>query len=321
MPELKVITTISGTLFLLFTLVGKAQQNNQDPKLKSDKRSFHYTYDNDLFAGSDRYYTQGSIVEIRHPALRKWPLSKLLHKIAPGNNMVYCLSFRQDVFTPKSIRNKVLDSTDRPYAGTFFFSQKVISQWFWSKLTASVDIGCIGPAALGEEMQKFIHKHTNNAEPIGWENQVANSFAANFNVWFEQGLYESKWFDLIGEAGGKAGVTNVNGSVGLMIRAGRKQEYFPGLNKSPNSKWECYTTFNGTATYVYHNAVLQGVPWKNSTYVLARDKIERFVYRLDAGLTFSLKNISLTYTQSFLTPEFKGGWHHSWGGCNIVYRF
>ncbi|MBK7309697.1 MAG: lipid A deacylase LpxR family protein [Sphingobacteriaceae bacterium] len=306
---------------MLITLVGEAQHNGSDVMLENDKRSFHYTYDNDLFAGSDRYYTQGSIAEIRHPALSKWPLSKLLHRIAGGNDMTYCLSFRQDVFTPKSIRNKTLDSTDRPYAGTFFFSQKVISNWFWSKLTKSVDIGCIGPAALGEEMQKFIHKHTGNQEPIGWENQVSNSFAVNLNIWLEQGLYLSKWFDLVMEAGGKGGITNVNGAAGLMIRAGKKAEYFPGLTMPSQQKWECYATVNGTGSYVFHNAVLQGVPWKNSIYVLTRDRLVRFVYKLDAGLTFSVKDVSLTYTQSFLTPEFKGGWHHSWGGCNIVYRF
>jgi len=318
---LKGITRIFGALFLIVTLGAKAQQINSDPILKSDKRSIHYTYDNDLFAGSDRYYTQGSIVEIRHPAIRKWPLAKLLRIIVNSRDMIYCFSFRQDVFSPKSIRNVKLDSTDRPYAGTFLFSQKVIASGFWAKLTASVDVGCIGPAALGEEMQKFIHKHTNNAEPNGWENQVANSFAANLNLWFEQGLYVSKWFDVIGEVGGRGGVTNTNGSLGLLIRSGKKTEYFPGLNLSSRQKWECYTTINGTASYVFHNAALQGVPWTKSTYVLTKDRLVRFVYRLDAGLTFSLKNVSFTYTQSFLTPEFKGGYHHSWGGLNFVYRF
>ncbi len=318
---MKGITRIVAFVFLLITLVCNAQQNDSLVKVKNDKRSFHYTYDNDLFMSTDRYYTQGSIVEFRNPVFSRSPLAKLLHKIYPTKDVTHCISFRQDVFTPKSIRNKTLDSTDRPYAGTFFFSQKVIATHLWSKLTSSVDIGCIGPVALGEEMQKFIHKHTNNAEPIGWENQVANSFAANFNLWFEHGLLLSKWFDIIGEAGGRAGVTNTNGSAGLLIRAGRKRQCFELLHPRPDPKWECFTTFNGTATYVYHNAALQGVPWTKSVHVLTKDKLERFVYRFDVGLTISVKNLSLNYTTSFITPEFKGGLPHAWGGCNIVVRF
>jgi lipid A 3-O-deacylase len=316
---LKAIVKILSLYILLSSSCVHAQQTSASDH-KSTARSFHYTYDNDMFSGTDRYYTQGSTVELRHPMFRRSPLSKVLLYLS-GRQTEHAISFKQDVFTPRSIRNEFLDTTDRPYAGSFFFSQKAISTNDRSKLTSSVDIGCIGPVALGEEMQKFIHRYGGNVAPLGWENQVANSFIANYNVCWESAFFSSKWFDIIGELGGKAGALYTNGSGGLMIRAGKKNPYFAALDQKSPPAWELYTTLNGTATYVLHNAMLQGVPWTKSKHVFTKTQIERWVYKLDAGLTFSIKNISLSYTQSFITPEFKGGWHHSWGGGNIVYRF
>jgi hypothetical protein len=58
-----------------------------------------------------------------------------------------------------------------------------------------------------------------------------------------------------------------------------------------------------------------------SVHVLQADKLERFVYKLNAGITFSVKRVSLTYSNTFITPEFKGGLAHGWGSCNLVMLF
>jgi lipid A 3-O-deacylase len=302
----------------LVSIGAKAQVIDTTDKHKG---YFHYMYENDLFTGTDRYYTQGSIVEFMHPVLKRSPLSKLLLRVVHLQQEENFISFRQDVFTPKSIRNKMLDSTDRPYAGTFFFSQKVISRRHHATLTTSLDLGCIGPSALGEQMQKFIHAHTNNAEPIGWENQVANSFIANYNLWYEYNIGGLKWINLAAEAGGKAGILYTNASAGLTLRIGKMRQHFVVYKPRPIPKWELYGTIGGNATYVYHNAVIQGVPWSKSVHVLSADKIERIVYKLNAAITFSFKRISLIYTSSFISPEIKGGLPHGWGGINFVYRF
>lgn len=317
---MKGITRILILSLCLISLGSKAQVADTLPKYKG---YFHYMYENDLFTGTDRYYTQGSIVEFMHPVFAKSPINKILLKFNKADLFEHFISFRQDVFTPKSIRNKTLDSTDRPYAGTFFFSQKIISKNTFEVLTTSLDLGCLGPSALGEEMQKFIHKHTRNAEPIGWENQIANTFIANYNLLYEYRLYQKKWFCSGLILGARAGVLHTNACGGLMVRSGKMKRYFDRLHRmpTPGSKWELFTTLNGTATYVYHNAVLQGVPWSKSIHVLTRDRIERIVYKLEASINFSYKRIGLIYTSSFITPEIKGGLPHAWGGCNFIYRF
>lgn len=287
------------------------------------KGYFHYMYENDLFTATDRYYTQGSIVEFSHPVFGRSPIWKALSKILKGQSTEHIVSFRQDVFTPKSIRNKTLDSTDRPYAGTFFFSQKAIARVHGFRISQSLDLGCIGPSALGEQMQKFTHAHTNNSEPIGWENQVANSFIANYDLWVQQSVLKPGWFDLMFEYGGRAGLLYTNASAGLKMRLGRMNSLFrdPVINEGSYKTWELFATLSGNATYVQYNAVLQGVPWAKSVHVLAANKLERVLYKLDASINFYYKHWGLVYTNTFITPEFEGGLPHAWGGCNIYYRF
>jgi hypothetical protein len=181
----------------------------------------------------------------------------------------------------------------------------------------------MGPSALGEQMQKFIHAHTNNAAPIGWENQVANSFIANYDLWIEQAILKPSWFEMMFVYGGKGGVLYTNASGGLKMRFGKMNPYFRTMDETEHryKNWELFATASGYATYVQYNAVLQGLPWAKSVHVLAANKIQRVVYTLDASINFNYKKWGLIYTSTFITPEFKGGLPHAWGGCNIIYRF
>lgn len=289
--------------------------------LEKDTRGIWFTYENDLFARTDRYYSQGYSFEFKHPVLKKSPVSKLLLKQLDSGKSVYGIAFRQDVYTPKSIRNTSLDSTDRPYAANVFLSQTLVSTGFSNRITTSIDVGFIGPIAFGEQQQKFIHKHTNNAEPIGWENQVVNGLIANYNLRLEHGFILTKWLDVFGDIGGKAGLLHTNATGGLIVRAGKKRDNLIHRLPKPQPNWELYTTINGTANYVVYNAVLQGLPWQHNPHVLQANKIEHLVYKLNAGLTLTVKNVSFTYVQVFITPEIKGGWQHSWGSCNIIFLF
>src|ERR1041385_3020443 len=223
-------TGIARILILLSCLVSLGLRAQPVIGSNGYKGYFHYMYENDLFTGTDRYYTQGSIVEMMHPSFGKSPIAKLFLKIVNGRKVEHLISFRQDVFTPKSILNKTLDSTDRPYAGTFFFSQKVLIKHQGFNISQSLDLGCMGPSALGEQMQKFIHAHTNNAAPIGWENQVANSFIANYDLWIEQSILKPGWFEMMFVYGGKAGVLYTNASGGLKMRFGKMNSNFRNMN-------------------------------------------------------------------------------------------
>jgi hypothetical protein len=90
-----------------------------------------------------------------------------------------------------------------------------------------------------EEQQKFIHKHTRNDEPIGWENQIANSFLVNYNLLYEHGILLMPWIEVIAQGGLKAGVLNTNGLLGVLTRIGKKRSYF-GSTKRKQQNWELY---------------------------------------------------------------------------------
>jgi hypothetical protein len=67
-----------------------------------DKQYFHFRYDNDYFAKSDEYYTQGITCEPVHSGVKRFPLSKLLWKPFAGIP-VYGASLNLFCHTPTTI--------------------------------------------------------------------------------------------------------------------------------------------------------------------------------------------------------------------------
>ncbi len=67
------------------------------------------------------------------------------------------VTFGQQIFTPSDIDRTTVDPDDRPYAGWLYLGlgyNQNNDRWMDS---TQLNIGVIGPAALGQEAQDFIH--------------------------------------------------------------------------------------------------------------------------------------------------------------------
>jgi lipid A 3-O-deacylase len=287
---------------------------------------FRYSYDNDFFSATDRYYTQGVRLELILNSLKHNPLSFLLIKINKRIKNYNGLAFERDGFTPRSIRVDSIYKGERPFAGVSFLSSFLISldKEKVQKLFSQIDLGVIGPTSRGEEEQKYIHRKLKNIQPLGWEYQIANDVVINYTFQYEKGLLIKKHVEFIGSTEARAGTLYDDVSAGGLIRLGRMHNYFSDLGTSKYSedkKFQFYGFIRGEIKVVGYNATMQGGMFSNSINTINNRNIERIVAGGSVGVVLAYKRVSLEYTKWYISPEFRHGLSHSWGHCNISVCF
>jgi hypothetical protein len=286
-------------------------------------RSVKLSYENDLFTHTDYYYTGGSFLDFNLPGLRKFPTAKILLKLPHGKDESFGIYAANLGYTPRSIKSDSILFGDRPFAATLYLGLNRIScnsekQW---QLKSNLDLGVIGPLAFGYESQKFIHAHTNNPEPHGWQFQVNNDVYVNYGLVVKKGLLKKKHFcDFIADAFVNAGTVFDNAGIGVTAMAGKFDPYF--AKPSPRKYFQCYIFGRGEMKIIARDATLQGGLFNTSSaYLVAADDLERTVFLFEAGIKAAYKKIGFEFSNTAITPEFKNGWPHAWGHLGIEYYF
>jgi lipid A 3-O-deacylase len=315
-------------LFLFYFSFAIAQTDTLKTPINTipAERYFKLNYDNDFFSATDRYYTQGIYMELIVPCIKKSPLSKLLISLDKKAINYYGLIAEQDVFTPRSIRHNEIYRTERPYSGVFMLSHTLVSIHTEKKqrLNTRIDIGIIGPEAMGKQEQKGIHHALKNIQPLGWEYQIARDYIINYDFKFEQGLITKHAFECIGYTAARVGTLYDDIGAGLLLRSGFMPSYFEslGLSKNKSTHFQAYLFSKGEVKAVGYNATLQGGMFnKNSVYTLASTDLNRVVATAYVGLVLAYKRVSLEYTKAYLSKEFKAGLPHGWGHITISLSF
>lgn len=312
--------------FLVFDLT--SQTDSVKPTFDNSYRYIRYTYDNDFFNMTDRYYTQGIQLEYISPIIEKNPVTKLLLRLGNNSQKHFGMSLEQNCFTPRSIRYDTLNTLERPYAATLFLTHSLISIDTEKKrrLTTKLDLGIIGPCAVCEEEQKGIHKALENIAPLGWEHQLKTDVIVNYSAFIEQNFFSGKYFQFIGLGDARLGTIYNDVSGGLMFRAGIMNSYFQNLGVTKNThvnKFQFYLTAKGKVKLVGYNATIQGGMFTRNMddLVISSDQVERAVYLFYGSAVLAYKRVSIEYARVFITKEFHRGIEHGWGKCNITVCF
>lgn len=286
-------------------------------------RSVKLVYENDLFTHTDYYYTGGTFLGFNLPALRKFPAAKILAKLPHGHDESFGISAANLGYTPRSIKSDSILFGDRPFAATLYlgFDRISCNNEKQIRLSSRIDLGVIGPLAFGYESQKFIHAHTNNPEPHGWQFQIGNDVYFNYAMKLEKGLLKKKrFYDLVADGFVNAGTVYDNAGVGVKMMIGKMDDYF--ADKSPRNYFQYYVFGRGEAKLVARDATLQGGFFNTSSaYVISPGNLERSVFLFEAGFAMSYKNLRLEFSNTAITPEFKNGWPHAWGSFGVEYSF
>ncbi|KAF1685286.1 hypothetical protein B1992_12910 [Pseudoxanthomonas broegbernensis] len=259
----------------------------------------NFRVDNDLLGGEDQDqgYTNGAQLTLVSPNLNdytddpclprlaRW-INRRLERLQPGRfdqqNMVF--SIGQGLFTPTDHSRSDLIENDRPYAAvllaSFGFNARNRSQL----RTTQLQVGVVGPAALGRQVQEAVHGFTGSEEFMGWDHQLRNEpvlrlVHERMRRWpGNGGFHADGWaWDAIAHWGGALGNLSTHANTGMEVRLGWKiPDDFgstplrpAGENTAPRIAgrargWSAHLFLTSDARWVLHDITLDGNTFRAS---------------------------------------------------------
>lgn len=297
--------------------------------------------ENDLFGGgTDRNYTSGvrlGYIDINSefPGFAH-DLADMLPVFDINETSSIFYSLGQNLYTPE-ITQAEMDEGDRPWSAFLYGSVGMVTFTGNHSDEIEATLGIIGPAALGEPTQKWIHRHISNSpEPQGWDNQLHNepgfmlAWQRSYPRYFA-GTSGHFYWSAAPYYGLTLGNVMTYGQTGLSARIGPASEKWQdtplrvrpampgtGFFEIPEKTWSWYLFGGIEGRAVARNIFLDGNTFRDSPDV---DK-NYFVGDANMGVAFTYDRVRLSYTLVYRTKEFKGQEDPDlFGAISLGYRF
>jgi len=333
-------------LFLLLPLCAGAEtlEDNISRQTERNQKSKNFVtlaFENDRFGSEDdRYYTNGFRLTYFNSGADLPEFAEEIDDLIPTFDLnettgVY-YSFGQNIYTPENISLPVPDPLDRPYAAFLYGSIGLTTVTENHLDDIEFTLGMIGPFALGEDIQGFVHEILNARDPKGWRYQLKNEPGFIFS-W--QRRYPANYVSSFGGIKGSLdpfyGVTlgNVYTYVhgGFLARLDLKDSGWQdvpvrirpslpgtGVFLTPDSQFSSYLFAGVDIRAIGRNIFLDGNTFTDSPRVNKK----HIVADLNAGISLSFGAKKISYTLVYRTEEFEGQRDPSvFGAINLVYRF
>jgi lipid A 3-O-deacylase len=318
--------------------------------------TYNFYLENDLFAETDQNYTNGirfSAVSpdidnfLYDPRLPDWVLTvndwfEPFYPVPESRidsvrrNIV--LTLGQQIFTPQDIDRTTVDLNDRPYAAWLYGGVGYHAKTRNKLNSVELNLGFVGPVALGQEAQDLIHDLRGFKKFQGWDNQIKN----------EPGLqlvYEHKrrsqtesrpsglGADLIWHAGASLGNIATYTNLGAELRFGwHLPDDFGtsalrpgGDNSAPGRRdpryygsWGLHGFISVDGRWVLQDIFLDGNSWRNSHSV----NKEPLVGEAAIGISAIFERWKLSFARVHRSREFDGqAGGHSYGSLSASYNY
>ncbi len=276
---------------------------------------------------SDRHYTNGFQFCLAAPAGRSFPVlerpARWLTRAGPEAEFRTRFALGQNLYTPEDIESTDLVADDRPYAGWLHADVAVAAREGRNWTEATLSIGMVGPAAQGEELQRWFHGIIGSPIPEGWDHQLANEPALLLGVqrsWGE--VRPPRPLPVLGGLGvdwdfvphGDVAVGNVFTHVALggVLRLGnslagnlgppRIRPTAAGGDLGGRGGTVAWSVFGGlTGRYVLRNIFLDGNTFADSHSV---DKIP-VVGDAWFGIAAAHRGLRVAFVHTMRSPEFR----------------
>ncbi len=286
------------------------------PELSENFKIFTAIFDNDVYFGTDFYYTNGIKFELIHPGLKKLPLKYLLYPFYGLQETYFGLSFVQNMYTPVFLDVNNILTGDRPFASylTLDYFKISLDPVRKTRFNSALSFGLIGPGSLGGEVQNIIH----DIEPTGWKYQISNDLIINYSLTMEKIILFNRGIELSGIINGQLGSLYNNIGGGIKFSIGNYSAFNTIRNFNPhipvNDNKFRYNFFITTKGFVIgYDATLQGgLLNSNSIYTLSDNDISRIIYKYSAGINLQYRKISLNVQNNYISQEFKNAKPHWW---------
>jgi hypothetical protein len=228
-------------------------------------------------------------------------------------------SLGQNLYTPEDIKTEELVEDDRPYAGWLYAAVGLVTDSRRSLDVVEFSVGVVGPAAMGEELQRWFHSLIDSPDPKGWHNQLQNELTLQlFSERKWRTVWEPGWLKAIGlqtdvtpHVGGALGNVFIHAAAGGTLRIGsdlpadygtpRIRPSLPGSEFFvPRRSFSGYFFAGLEGRGVLRNMFLDGNTFKDS------HSVEKFPFVGDfqGGIALFAFDIRAAFTYVLRTREF-----------------
>jgi hypothetical protein len=308
----------SISFILLFMFNGVYAQNF--------KNEFGFRSDNDSYLGlgQDRYYTNGLFISYRHAFNQE----KLSTKLA---NKIWEAEIGQYMYNAQSGQVRNISDVDRPFAAYLYAGAKI--QWLLKNeqiFSTAINIGKVGPDALGQKAQEFLHDTFGFYKINGWQYQIANQLGINTTFNYTRLLLRKQSdndFSLQSQI--NLGNTFAGASAGILFRAGRINKLFQSVSTNSrisNSKTdsipkkELFFFTRPMLNFVAYDATVEGS--SISDEIPKNFNTNNFQYSQEFGVNYAVNRWTLNFSVLFKSKDTKSQLRpHQYGSALIYYRF
>lgn len=290
------------------------------------RRFITFSIENDKFGGgTDQHYTSGVRASYLNTDAH---IPEIIGEIAdfiPGfavneaTSIMY--SIGQNLYTPRDIAEPEPQPGERPWAAWAYGSAAMLTPRGNRMDELELTLGMVGPAALGEPIQRITHELLNVQIPEGWDHQLHNEPGLIIS-WKRRWprFYDFDFGPFYGALEPNVDVTLGNiytyAGTGVMLRFGPYNDRFqdapprvrPGIPgtgyfeapRRHNLSWYAVMGVDGRA--IARNIFLDGNSFRSSHSVDKR----YFVADLTAGAAVTFDRFRLGYSMVYRSEEFRG---------------
>ena len=300
-----------------------------NPSLGNDRdpiSNLTITYENDQFGGRDRYYTTGWQLAWRATSPL---LTDLLARATPfvspwlpaGGLVRWGFGVGQNIYTPEDTRSRFPPLTDRPYAGWLYGSAAISAVTETSLALVELQLGIVGPSALGEQVQNNVHRLLRIDRSAGWATQLKDEPGLNLilsrqwrRFWpLRGGSGEGLRLGIVPSVAVSLGNVQTWAGGGLMVKFGSKVEADFGPQRlrpaavgsaffRHDGEWGWYVLAGVEARAIAHDISLDGNTWRDSRSVNKKLLVGDGV----VGAVLIMPRARVTYLHTFRSQEFDG---------------
>ena len=287
--------------------------------------------ENDRIANTDRHYTNGFRIGWVSDAEdgSDFPLIRetlqMLYPLATVREGRLGLELGQNMYTPADTEARALIADDRPYAGWLYGSASLYAETakgFFNPYdetldSVAIELGVVGPSALGKQVQNEYHKLIGVETSKGWANQLKDEPGINLigerKYRHEPIRFAGLEMDAIPHIGASLGnvYTHINGGATFRIGQQLDIDYGPPLIRPSLTGFGAIRDVEGFAWYAFagldgrwvlRNIFLDGNTFRDSHSVDKKPLVGDFV----AGVAVVYGNARIAFTHVMRTREFSG---------------
>nr|MDQ2803010.1 lipid A deacylase LpxR family protein [Pseudomonadota bacterium] len=291
--------------------------------------------ENDATAGTDRYYTSGLHLGWTSPTDRVPDfLAGIGRAVWGAGQQRLSAGLSQLLFTPSDTQIAPPDPRDRPYAGLLIGNLALIQDTDTTRSVLDLDLGVIGPAALGEQLQNGFHSVIDQHGNRGWGSQLPNQPVLELlasRTWrlpvASPGPFE---IDALPTVTAGVGTFRDYALAGAQVRFGQGLGSDFGAPRIPPglTGWNAYLATPPIAWYIFagvdgqavaFDETIDGEPFASTRHVSRLP----FVGEFEAGIAVMAFGLRVNFTDVVQSHEFhtQHGGPFQFGSASISFKF